>query len=70
MDRVNPSPLVRSLVATVKFYMVKAKWKREIQAMAYLVLGSKFQSHLDWFEGATDVFLQRVLQLFSSAPGR
>lgn len=27
--------------------------------MAYLVLGSIFQSHLDWFEGATDVFLQK-----------
>lgn len=27
--------------------------------MAYLVLDSIFQSHLDWFEGATDVFLQK-----------
>lgn len=64
-DRVNPSPLVTSLVATVKFYTVKAKRKKGIQAMACLVLGSKLQSHLDWFEGATDVFLQKECCCFS-----
>lgn len=33
--------------------------------MAFLVLGSKFQSRLDWFEGATDVLLQKDHYCFS-----
>lgn len=33
--------------------------------MARLVLGSKFQSNLDWFEGATDVFFQKECYCFS-----
>lgn len=37
----------------------KNKEEKGNTAMAYLVLGSIFQSHLDWFEGGTDVFLQK-----------
>lgn len=33
--------------------------------MAYLVLDNKFQSHLDWFEGATDALFQKDCYCFS-----
>lgn len=63
-------PLGKILSCYSQILYGKSKVEKGNTTMAYLVLGSKFQSHLDWFEGATDVFLQRVLQLFSSAPGR